>query len=133
MFKQKADSLSKEMSRICRNGRDISDIEKLITDHQALGSEVAQLRSEKKKALDEVEQSRTEYSQYVEAQIRVGADSEAVRALQRNIELERIVTEMTEYLNAKQMQLESVQDANRTLTKELQLMTKKYRDQNDDI
>ncbi len=131
MFKQKADSLAKEMSRICRNGRDINDIEKLIHNHQVLTSEIAQVRSEKKKAMDEVERCKKNYSEYVEAQIRVGADNDAVRALQRNIELERVVTEMTEYLNAKQMQLESVQDANRALTEELQLMTEKCRDQSD--
>jgi chromosome segregation ATPase len=130
-FKQKADSLAKEMSRICRNGRGIDDIERLIHDHQTLGSEVVQLRSEKKKALDEVQECKTNFDEYIQAQIKVGAGGDAVRTTQRNFELERVVTEMTEYLNAKQMQLESVQHANRSLTEELRLMAEKCRDQND--
>ena len=130
-YKQKADSLAKEMSRICRNGKSINDIEKMIQDYQSLSSEVVQLRSEKKKALYEVEECKTDFEQYVKAQIQAKTDNEAIRVFQRNIELERVVTEMTEYLNAKQMQLESVQDANRALTEELRLMAENCRGQND--
>ncbi len=130
-YKQKADSLVKEMSRICRNGKGIDDIEKLMNEHEILIGEMVQLRSEKKKAVSVAQQCRAEYEEYVKAQIQSGEDSESVNMVKRNIELERIVTEMTEYLNAKQMQLESVQDANRALTEELHLMAEKYRQQND--
>jgi seryl-tRNA synthetase len=130
-YKQKADSLAKEMSRICRNGRGIADIEKLIHNHQALNVEAAQLRSDKKKALEEVEDCRAEHEQFVQAQIQAGADGEAVRTVQRNMELQGIITGMTEYLDAKEMQLESVQDANRALTEELRLMADRCRTQND--
>lgn len=130
-YKQKADSLVKEMSRICRNGKGIDDIEKIMDQHEILITEAVQLRSEKKKAINEAQQSRTDYEEYVKAQILSGEDSQSVTIMKRNMELERIVTEMTEYLNAKQMQLESVQDANRALTEELHLMADKYRQQND--
>lgn len=130
-YKQRADSLAKEMSRICKNGRDISQIETLIQDHQLINEEVAQLRSEKKMALEELQQSRNEYEQYILAQIQAASDNESIRIFQRNRELERVVTDMTEYLTAKQMQLESVQEANRSLTEELRLMAEKCRDDND--
>ena len=130
-YKQRADSLAKEMSRICKNGRDISQIETLMQDHQLINEEVAQLRSEKKMALEELQQSRNEYEQYILAQIQAASDNESIRIFQRNRELERVVTDMTEYLTAKQMQLESVQEANRSLTEELRLMAEKCRDDND--
>lgn len=131
MFKQKADSLAKEMSRLCRNGRDIKSIEAILHDQQALSSEVQLLRSEKKKAINELQKCRNEYQQYIIAQIEAASDNESVRIIQKNIELERVVTEMTEYLDAKQMQLESVQEANRSLVEELRLMAERCRDQND--
>ena len=132
-YKQKADSLVKEMSRICRNGKGIEDIEKIMNEHETLVTEVAQLRSEKKKAINEAQECRNEYEEYVKAQIQQSGEgnSEAVKILKRNKELERIVSEMTEYLNAKQMQLESVQDANRSLSEELRLMAQQCRQNND--
>lgn len=131
-FKQKADSLGKEMSRICRNGLDIKNIENIIQEHQFLSTEVVRLRSEKKKAVHVSEQQRLKFEQYVMAQIEADSESNQVtKVYERNIELERLVTETTEYLNAKEMQLESVQEANVALTEELRFMADKYREQND--
>jgi septal ring factor EnvC (AmiA/AmiB activator) len=45
-YKQKNDSLSKEISRLCRNGRAMKDIEKVMADHQALLKEVEALRKQ---------------------------------------------------------------------------------------
>lgn len=130
-FKQKADSLAKELAKICRNGREINDIEKVILDNQLLNEEVVTLRSDKKRAMIELEQCKSDYEQYIRAQIQAATDDESVRICLRNLELEKIITGMTEYLDAKQMQLESVQEANRGLTEELRLMAEKTRDQND--
>lgn len=118
-WKQKAESLAKEMSRICRNGKCIGDIEKLLHDYDKLSSEVSILRSEKKMAINELEESRITYVTYVQAQERAGVNGEAIRAIQKCTELERVITNMTEYLNAKETQLQSIQEANMALTEEL--------------
>ena len=130
-WKQKADSLSKEMSRICRGGKGIGDIERLIRDHQKLGKEVTTLKSQKKRAENELEESLVTHATYVQAQEKLKVDGAAIRAVQKCVELERLVSHLTEYVHAKEMQLESIQAVNRSLTDELHLIHQKQMKDND--
>ena len=118
-YKQKNDSLSKEISRLCRNGRSIKDIEKAIADYEALREEVELLRVQKRKALEEAHQYRTSYEQSKVAQKLSGMDHETHVTLERNAELERLLAEMTEYVNAKEMQLETLKQVNGHLQSEI--------------
>lgn len=129
-WKLKADSLAKEMSRICRGGS-IADIEKLMSDHQDLAKEAALLRSQKKKAEEELEESLATHATYVQSQERLGTEGSAIRALQKCTELERLLAHMTEYVNAKETQLESIQAINRALTDELHMVHQKNLHDND--
>ena len=131
MFKQKADSLAKEMSRICRNGKGINEIEKLIHDHEVLMTEVSVLKAQKKEALEDLEQSRSAYESILEAHALAGIDGEAVRAIQRRVDLERVVADLTEYVNAKEMQLETTREINRALTEEMHIMAQNNLSNND--
>ena len=131
MFKQKADSLAKEMSRICRNGKGINEIEKLIHDHEVLMTEVSLLKAQKKEALEDLEQSRLAYESVLEAHALAGIDGEAVRAIQRRVDLERVVADLTEYVNAKEMQLETTREINRALTEEMRIMAQNNLSNND--
>jgi hypothetical protein len=45
-------------------------------------------------------------------------------ALLQKFELERVVKELTEYVNAKEMQIETLKTINRALTQELQILRK---------
>ncbi len=130
-FKQKAESLSKEISKICRNGRGIDDVERIMHDNEKLNSEVTRLRSEKKQLADELEESRISYVTYVQAQERAGEKIEATRAVQKCTELERLISNMTEYLNAKETQLQSIQQANIALTEELHQIHQTRRTESD--
>ena len=125
MFRQKADSLAREMSRICRNGKGINEIEKVIHDHEVLQGEVSLLKAQKKEALEDMEQSRSALHSALQAQELAGIDGEAVRAIQRRMDLERVVAELTEYVNAKEMQLETTREINRALTEEMHVMAQK--------
>ena len=129
-WKQKADSLAKEMSRICRGGS-INDIEKLMNGHQELKKEVSLLRSQKKKAEEELEESLNVHASYVQAQELVNSDASSIRAVQKCSELERLVSHMTEYVNAKESQLDSIQAINRALTEELHLIHQSNLEDND--
>merc|ERR1712166_1672991 len=62
-YKQKNESLSKEVARLCRGGRNIRDIEKLIADHESLLQEAELLRIQKRKALEDAHRYRTLYEQ----------------------------------------------------------------------
>jgi seryl-tRNA synthetase len=119
-WKQKADSLAKEMAKICRGGN-IGDVENLINDHHDLTKEVTLLRSQKKKAEEELETSLATHATYVQAQESLRVDGSSIRLAQKCKELERLVSHMTEYISAKETQLESIQAVNRTLTDELHL------------
>ena len=118
-FKQKNDSLSKEISRLCRNGRSIQEIEKIMSDHESRKQEVALLRQQKRKALEEAHLYRTSYEQSKFATQIAGVDVETHRALERNAELERLLAEMTEYVNAKEMQMETMKQVNEHLQSEI--------------
>eukprot|EP00980_Cylindrotheca_fusiformis_P010014 scaffold2214_cov139-Cylindrotheca_fusiformis.AAC.11 len=118
-FKQKNDSLSKEISKICRNGRSIHDVERMLADQQTLVEEVELLRKQKRKAMEDVHSYRTSYEQSQLAHEKAGLDNETRTALERNAELERLLAELTEYVNAKEMQLETMKQVNEHLQQEI--------------
>ena len=126
--KQKADSLLKEMSRICKNGRGMEDVERMIVDQESMQQEISILRCQKAKALHDLELSRAAYDRLVEAQTMAGLDVDAMRALQQNVELERVVSSLTEHLNAKEMQLSTLMEVNQVLTDEIRLLTRREGD-----
>jgi len=129
-YKQKADSLSKEISRICRNGRTLTDVERVLADVEARQEEVQLLRKQKRKALEECHSYRKSYEQSRTAQQlmmhattnptkKVDPNNSSALLLERNVELERLVTELTEYVNAKEMQLETMKQVNAALQEEI--------------
>ena len=118
-YKQKSDSLSKEMSRVCRQGRTIKDVEKIIADDAARRQEVELLRDQKRKALEDLNHYRTAFEQSRVAQRLAGLDSETTKMYERNAELERLLSELTEYVSAKEMQLETLKEINDALQEEI--------------
>lgn len=118
-YKQKSESLAKEMNRICRNGRSVREVEKILADDAARRDEVEVLRGQKRKLTQEMEQLRKAYDESLNIQRLAGLDHDAAKLLERNSELERLLSELTEYLNAKEMQLETMRQVNDALQKEL--------------
>lgn len=130
-YKQKADSLGKEVSRLCRNGLTLRDIEKIMYDEEARQMEVSLLKSQKRQALEDLHHYRTAYEQTVMAQKKAGLDNETMRALERVEELNRVVADMTEYVNAKEMQLETLKEVNQALSEELHMLAQANMSKND--
>ena len=94
-------------------------------------TEVSVLKAQKKEALEDLEQSRSAYESILEAHALAGIDGEAVRAIQRRMDLERVVADLTEYVNAKEMQLETTREINRALTEEMHIMAQNNLSNND--
>jgi hypothetical protein len=130
-YKQKADSLSKEVSRLCKNGRTLRDIEKIVLDEESRQMEVSLLKSQKRQALEDLHHYRTSYEWTIMAQHKAGIDGEAMRALEQKAELERVISDMTEYVNAKEMQLETLKQVNQALSEELHLLAQASMSKND--
>jgi chromosome segregation ATPase len=124
-FKQKADSLAKEMSRLRKSDLESRNYERLQHDYKKLQDEVTSLRSERRAIKDELEATQIAHAAYVEAQNQAGEDTDLIRSLSKCAELERVISDMTEYLHAKEMQLETVQSANRKLNEEFLMIQKK--------
>ena len=123
-YKQKNESLSKEVARLCKNGRSIKDIEKIVTEHSSVVEEVEILRKQKKKALEDAHLYRTSYEQSKAAQILSGIEGDTQTVLERNAELSRLLAETTEYINAKEMQLETMKQINEQLQAEIRGLAK---------
>jgi hypothetical protein len=130
-YKQKGDSLVKEMSRLCRDGRTIRDIEKILADDTTRREEVNVLREQKRKALEQVEHFRTAYEQSLSMQKLSGIDLDTGKILERNAELERLLSELTEYLNAKEMQLDTLKQVNDALQSEIRTLARASMSKND--
>ena len=118
-YKQKSDSLSKEISKVCRHGRSIKEVEKIIADDSARRQEVELLREQKRKALEDLDFYRTSFEQSRAAQRLAGVDQETSKILERNAELERLLSELTEYVSAKEMQLDTLKAVNEALQAEI--------------
>jgi len=118
----KSDSLSKEIGRICRNGKSIQEIEQILREHDILKSELSRLRSDHKTLQAELNKLTAAHDDVLSASTRAGIDGDTIIALQRTAELERVVTDLTEYVGAKDMQLETLKEINRTLTEEGRLL-----------
>ena len=130
-YKQKGDSLAKEMARVCRNGRTIRQVEKILADDVTRREEVELLRDQKRKALQEFEHCRTSYEQSKAALKLAGMHEDSSKLLERNAELERLLSELTEYLNAKEMQLETLKAVNDALQAEIRELAKANMSKND--
>jgi hypothetical protein len=123
-YKQKNDSLTKEISRLCRNGHSICTIEKMLADHEALTQEVELLRVQKRKALEDAHKYRTSYEQIKATEQVLGVEQETRQAVERSAELERLLAEMTDYVQAKEMQLDTLKQVNEAMQEEIHNLAK---------
>jgi hypothetical protein len=130
-YKQKSESLSKEMARVCKNGRTIREIEKVLAEEASRSQEIEVLREQKKKATDEVHRYQILYEQARRVQLMAGIDCDVSKVLERNEELERLLSELTEYVSAKEMQLETMKQVNDALQAEIRDLAKINMSKND--
>ena len=124
-MKHKADGLSKEISKIYKNRLNVEEAERMQHEIQQLRraniqleDEVTDLRSQKRDALGELQATRIAHQQSVKYQLSVD-ENDGARAVEQRDELERLVSDLTEYLNAKEMQIETLKQINEALSKEI--------------
>jgi hypothetical protein len=118
-YKQKAESLTKEVNHIYKRGHTLQDIETILKNQECQKIEIDVLKAEKQKALQDFNHYRQSYQQQLIAMLHTDMDGSTVKILERNAELERIVEELHEYVHAKEMQLQTMKEVNEVLTRDL--------------
>merc|ERR1719506_2790209 len=86
--------------------------------------EMELLRVQKRKALEDAHLYRTSYEQLKAAEEMSIIKQDTWNAFERTAELERLLTEMTEYVTAKDMQLDTIKLVNKTLQEEIHNLAK---------
>jgi hypothetical protein len=119
-FKQRNDGISKEMAKLLQDGRTIPQIHQQLENYQALSEELIFAKKQKRKALEEAHAYRNSSEQAKTALLAsCDNDSTEVQVFQRNAELEYLLKEMTEYVNAKEMQFNTMKQVNEHLQHEI--------------
>ncbi|KAL7533231.1 hypothetical protein ACHAWF_004415 [Thalassiosira exigua] len=125
-LKNKADSLSKEMLRMSKDNTETLEIEKLksvIKDLRHVNGDLQRQieveKTEKRDALGKLEAAYMAHRQSVNYQLSTDGNHDACISDPRIAELESVISSMTEYLNAKEMQVDTLKQVNETLTKEV--------------
>mmetsp|Transcript_26284 Transcript_26284/g.37673 ORF Transcript_26284/g.37673 Transcript_26284/m.37673 type:complete len:483 (-) Transcript_26284:55-1503(-) len=138
-YRQKADSLSKEMSKICRFGLDVKQIERLMAESKEMETRIRELENERRYERAEMERLRVNYDELLESQVYSRQELSSSRhsgptvpavaesSIEHKSDLERVISNLTEYLNAKEYQLETMTQVNRSLMEEVQSLTEKLR------
>lgn len=152
-YRQKAESLSKEMSRIFRHGLDIKQIEQLMVDSERMKRQIRDLENEKRYQKAEINRLSSQYDELLDSQVKsrvpssisepvvsqnalhrplsvaVSTADTSPLSIEHKSNLERVITNLTEHLNAKEYQLETMTQVNRTLMEEIQVLTEKMKQQ----
>jgi len=142
-LKNKNEGLSKEMLKMKKSQVETKEIDKLkaeVKDLKLQNTEVVdkikkenrdlltQLEAattETRKALDELETTREAHQQSVAYQLNASIDGNNDMVTDERInELECIITSLTEHLNAKEMQIETLKQVNEALDNELKEQSK---------
>eukprot|EP00580_Thalassiosira_gravida_P011680 CAMPEP_0201648666 /NCGR_PEP_ID=MMETSP0493-20130528/38064_1 /ASSEMBLY_ACC=CAM_ASM_000838 /TAXON_ID=420259 /ORGANISM="Thalassiosira gravida, Strain GMp14c1" /LENGTH=188 /DNA_ID=CAMNT_0048124371 /DNA_START=65 /DNA_END=631 /DNA_ORIENTATION=+ len=129
-LKKRADGLSKEMKmlRISKSAEAALEIEnlkieiiRLTRENSDLEEQVEVTKSEKRDALGKLEATCLAHQQSVVSyQQSPDKKSSGARVPEQRVEeLESVVFSMTEYLNAKEMQIETLKQVNRALVEDM--------------
>ena len=119
------------MARVCQHGRSLRDVERILAEEAGRTQEIEVLRDQKKKATEELQRYQILYEQARRVQLLAGLDCDVTKVLERNEELERLLSELTEYVSAKEMQLQTLKDVNDALQGELRELAKAHMNKND--
>lgn len=98
-------------------------VDKIKKENRDLLTQLEVATIETRKALDELETTREAHQQSVAYQLNASIDGNMVTDERIN-ELECIITSLTEHLNAKEMQIETLKQVNEALDNELKEQSK---------
>lgn len=125
-LKHKTECMAKEMSRIHKNVVNEEEVEqlrlgikRLQKENSELQDEITLARSEKRDALDNLQVTRLAHEQSVRYQQKF-EEIDGIRAVAQCAELERVISEMTEYTHAQAQKITSLIEINESLMREIE-------------
>eukprot|EP00571_Detonula_confervacea_P001345 CAMPEP_0172322554 /NCGR_PEP_ID=MMETSP1058-20130122/46213_1 /TAXON_ID=83371 /ORGANISM="Detonula confervacea, Strain CCMP 353" /LENGTH=625 /DNA_ID=CAMNT_0013038323 /DNA_START=42 /DNA_END=1919 /DNA_ORIENTATION=+ len=129
-LKNRAEGLTKEMMRMSKNKLEALENEKLKKVIQELQRENVDMqenievaKSEKSKIRELYEATCLAHQQSVSYQLSTDGNNASCASEQRIGELESVISSMTEYLNAKEMQIDTLKQVNEAFAKEINELT----------
>ncbi|KAL7445387.1 hypothetical protein ACHAXH_008036 [Discostella pseudostelligera] len=122
-LKHRAEGLSKEMLRMSKNKSDTTEVDKLtqlVHDLRIKNTDLAEqievAKLEKRRVLETLDATCMAHQQSVRFQISTEANNGANIVQESRVrELESVISSMTEHLNAKDMQIETLKQINKAL------------------
>ncbi|KAL3756643.1 hypothetical protein ACHAWU_002546 [Discostella pseudostelligera] len=122
-LKHRAEGLSKEMLRMSKNKSDTSEVEKLTKlvhelnmKNTDLAEQVEVAKLENRRVLETLDATIMAHQQSVRFQLSTEANNGANVVQESRVrELESVISSMTEHLNAKDMQIETLKQINKAL------------------
>ncbi|TYZ61137.1 hypothetical protein PybrP1_008855 [[Pythium] brassicae (nom. inval.)] len=118
-FRAKAHELSKELRRVVTASRSLADVEAQLAERSALATQLAVAKAEAKRASDESKEFKDALECVLRQRGMGDRDKDTQRVLSQNLDLQRVVHQLTDSLNETKEQMAALQSINGALMTKL--------------
>ncbi|DBA00223.1 TPA: hypothetical protein N0F65_007867 [Lagenidium giganteum] len=119
-FRAKTIELGKEMKKLVGSNRTVEDVEQQLAERSELAMKLAVARAEAKRASDEMKEYKDALDCVVKQQGMGDKGKDTQRVLSQNLELQRLVNQLTDSLQETKEQLTALKRINAALLERLQ-------------
>uniref|UniRef100_K3W5H8 Uncharacterized protein n=1 Tax=Globisporangium ultimum (strain ATCC 200006 / CBS 805.95 / DAOM BR144) TaxID=431595 RepID=K3W5H8_GLOUD len=119
-FKSKTNELGKELRKLVNANRSLADIESQLAERSQLAMQLAVSKAEAKRASDESKEYKDALECVMKQQGMGNKDKDTQRVLSQNLDLQRVVHQLTDSLNESKEQMAAMKSINSALMEKLQ-------------
>ncbi|TMW68017.1 hypothetical protein Poli38472_007689 [Pythium oligandrum] len=119
-LRSRSQELAKEMKRIVGAHRSIDEVEAQLAERKELITQLAVAKAEAKRAVDEMQEYKDALDGMMKQQGQGDKTNRPLRAMSQNLELQRLVHQLTESLNESKEQMSAMKKINGALMTKLQ-------------
>jgi len=117
-FKNKSDSLGRDITRLCR-GKTAAEVEHILSSYDSLQVQTSLLRAERDHAVDEASTFKDALEGAQKVNETMKGKGAAQQAVAKSIEMQRLLTDLTETIGEKDLQITALRDSNKMLAQQL--------------
>lgn len=118
-FRSKTTELSKELRKLVTANRSLADIETQLTERSELAMQLSIAKAEAKRATDESKEFKDALECVVKQRGMGDKDKDTQRILSQNLDLQRVVHQLTDSLNESKDQMAAMKKINSALVEKL--------------